>query len=125
MTLRACIMHKCMNLCAFVTIYGLNVINFVQNYLFLLNLVCFCSPINAKVHYLHTCITKCACVNACIIQKQTICIMALWGVIFESEGILRQCIYHFIKQKALMHNACMMIMHKCMHLLGIYLLICT
>ena len=66
-----------------------------------------------------------ACMHACIIQKQTICIMALWGVIFESEGNLKQCIYHFIKQKALMHNACMMIMHKCMHLLGIYLLICT
>ena len=59
----ACIMHKCMHLCAFVTIYALNVINFVQNYLFEHSLVCFCPPINAQVQYLHTCIKKCACMH--------------------------------------------------------------
>ena len=48
-TPRACIMHKCMHLCAFVTIYALNVINFVHNSLFKHSLVCLYSFINGTI----------------------------------------------------------------------------
>ena len=67
-----------MHLCAFATVYAPNETDYVDHSLFEHGPACYWASMNASWN-MHACLHN---IIECNVQKQMICVITLWGVLF-------------------------------------------
>ena len=104
---RACIMHKCMHLYAFLTIYGMHLIESILHIILYLSIALYASGLprmhtsNICMHlYMHTCIRLHA--HACILKNKLFVLWA-YGVSFSTAKEFWDNAFYFMKQNKVMH----------------------
>ena len=104
---RACIMHKCMHLYAFLTIYGMHLIESILHIILYLSIALYASGLprmhtsNICMHlYMHTCIRLHA--HACILKNKLFVLWA-YGVSFSTAKEFWDNAFNFMKQNKVIH----------------------